>query len=387
MTTQDVWLKMHSAEGFAHAQGGGDITQLLMLYRSASLEVIEGMMRYPELEKVADGYTRKKVREVLSIYLHVEDYFVFERNVPAPRPFPFRIPHHSNYCYRGHSTNDIHDPKQTQGDGMRSYRETVAQDADFADATEAAAWLGFSTRRNPLFLPPRAAAANAKKTPSSAADIDSDLLARLRDAQDFILLDKKPSSPSTSEGPADRVGGTLTAVDMSGSTLPGEGSVGGGPRRPTIRDRVRAMNSQLARSQEQIRELEDTLGSLEAGRDSDRERAARARAAAAEAGRRKLTQKMYRLRGNAAFLEEGLAELDGEITAVRVRLFAERLVSAAPPPGPDSCAGNGLCQEMQQNSTVFSQRSFRILTCRAILSLREHALSRAGLGWAVTTLA
>lgn len=51
---------MHSAEGFA--QGSGDLTQLLMLYRSASLEVIEGMMRYPELEQVADGYTRKKVR-------------------------------------------------------------------------------------------------------------------------------------------------------------------------------------------------------------------------------------------------------------------------------------------------------------------------------------
>ena len=59
---QDVWLKMHSAEGFARAHGGGDLTQLLILYRSASLEIIEGMMRHPELEKVADGYTRKKVR-------------------------------------------------------------------------------------------------------------------------------------------------------------------------------------------------------------------------------------------------------------------------------------------------------------------------------------
>lgn len=209
---------------------------------------------------------------------------------------------------------------------MRSYREAVAQDADFANATEAAAWLGFSSRRNPLFLPPKAST-NGKKTPSSAVDIDSDLLARLRDAQDFILLDKILPSASTSEG-------APTAIDFSGSALPEEGGgdgVGGGgdvgPRRPTIRGRVRAMNSQLVTSQEQIRELEDTLRSLEAGRDSDRERAVRARGAAAEAGRRKMTQKMYRLRGNAAFLEEGLAELDGEITAVRVRLFAERLVS------------------------------------------------------------
>lgn len=53
---------MRSAEGFGQAQGGGGLTQLLMLYRSASLEVVEGMMRYPELEKVADGYTWKKVR-------------------------------------------------------------------------------------------------------------------------------------------------------------------------------------------------------------------------------------------------------------------------------------------------------------------------------------
>lgn len=210
---------------------------------------------------------------------------------------------------------------------MRSYREGVAQDADFADGTEAAAWLGFSTRRNPLFLPPKTAA-NAKKTTSSIIAIDSDQLARLRDAQEFILLNKIGSSSSTSEAPDDGVEGAPTAVEFSGSILPGGGGGGGGgPRRPTIRDRVRAMNSQLATSQEGIRELEDTLRSLEAGRDSDREKVARARGAAAKAGRQKMTQKMYRLRGNAAFLEEGLAELDGEITAVRVRLFAERLVS------------------------------------------------------------
>lgn len=229
---------------------------------------------------------------------------------------------------------------------MRSYREAVAQDADFADRTEAAAWLGFSTRRNPLFLPPKApnaAAATAKTTPSSATGvIDSDLLARLRDAQDFILLDKKGSSSGTSEPPSDGVGGTPTAKDFGGTNLPGEGGGGdgGGPRRHTIRDRVRAINGQLAFSQERIRELEDDLRSLEAGRDSDRERAARARVAATEAGRRNLTQKMYRLRGNAAFLEEGLAELEGEITAVRVRLFAERLVSLGPPCPDHISSGN-----------------------------------------------
>ena len=39
-----------------------------------------------------------------------------------------------------------------------------------------------------------------------------------------------------------------------------------------------------------------------------------------------MAQRMYRLRGDAAFVEDGLEELEGEITAVRVRLFAERLV-------------------------------------------------------------
>lgn len=260
---------------------------------------------------------------------------------------------------------------------MRSYREAVAQDADFANATEAAAWLGFSTRRNPLFLPPKAAAVSAKTTPSSATIIDSDLLARLRDAQDFILLDKKPSSLSTGEAPADGVEGTMTVVDFSGSTLPGEGGGGGGggggPRRPTIRDRVRAMNGQLASSQERIRELEDTLGSLEAGRDSDRERAARARAAAAEAGRRKLTQKMYRLRGNAAFLEEGLAELDGEITAVRVRLFAERLVSSAPPVRVRFICWEWLCQEMTKEHPLLQILQYFYLQSDVVAT-------RAGLG-------
>lgn len=70
MNTQDVWLKMHSAESFTQAQGGADLVQLLTLYRSASLEVIEGMMRHAELEKVADGYTRKKVRGPLQVLVY-----------------------------------------------------------------------------------------------------------------------------------------------------------------------------------------------------------------------------------------------------------------------------------------------------------------------------
>lgn len=86
------------------------------------------------------------------------------------------------------------------------------------------------------------------------------------------------------------------------------------------------MNNQLACAHDRIGELESSLRALEAERDGDSERAARVREAAEGAGRRKLTQKMYRLRGDAAVLEEGLEELDGEITAVRVRLFAERLV-------------------------------------------------------------
>lgn len=52
---------MHSAEGFTNGQGAGDLAQLLKRYRSASLEVIEDMMRCPELEAVADEQTRKKV--------------------------------------------------------------------------------------------------------------------------------------------------------------------------------------------------------------------------------------------------------------------------------------------------------------------------------------
>lgn len=56
---QDVWLKMHSGDGFARIKG--DLARLLSIYRSASLEVVEAMMRHPQLEKVADAFTKKKV--------------------------------------------------------------------------------------------------------------------------------------------------------------------------------------------------------------------------------------------------------------------------------------------------------------------------------------
>ncbi|CAM9103253.1 unnamed protein product [Pylaiella littoralis] len=229
---------------------------------------------------------------------------------------------------------------------MQSYRAAVAQDADFADGIpEAIAWLGFSTRRNPFFLPPKgSAAADANVKPIRDIGIESgdssgDVVARLRDAQDFILLDKKTDSPSAASEPAGNgLGGVPARIDLGGgSTLGGPplpngdgdggggGGGGGGPRRHTTRDRIRVMNNQLACAHDRIGELESSLRALEAERDGDSERAARVREAAEGAGRRKLTQKMYRLRGDAAVLEEGLEELDGEITAVRVRLFAERL--------------------------------------------------------------
>jgi len=225
---------------------------------------------------------------------------------------------------------------------MKSYRAAVAQDADFADGTDAGAWFGFPARRNPLFLPPKApASANARPLPDIGIDgaNSSELLARLRDAQDFILLDKIVTCSSARKPEINGIGGAPLGMDFRGSTLlnggggggdgVGDGGGGSSSRRPTVRDKVQAMNSQLAVSQDRIRKLEGELHSLKVGREGDRERAARARAAAAEAGRRKMTQRMYQLRGDAAILEEGLAELDGEISAVRVRLFAERLASVA----------------------------------------------------------
>ncbi|CAN0059978.1 unnamed protein product, partial [Ectocarpus sp. 4 AP-2014] len=271
---QDVWLKMHSVEVFATTQGGGELAQLLNLYRSASLEIIEDMMQHPDLERVGDKHTAKK------------------------------------------------------GEGMRSFRTALTQDADFADGIpEAIAWLGFPTRRNPLFLPPKGSAETANR-PLSDIGLNSansgDQLARLWDAQDFILLEKQPAPLGGNDGSVEFGGGSGdNAALKSGNNALGGGS--GGRRRPNIRDRIRAMNTQLAGAQGTIRDLEENLRSLEGEREEDRERATRVRGAAREAGQRKMTQRMYRLRGDAAVLEEGIEELDGEITAVRVRLFAERL--------------------------------------------------------------
>ncbi|CAN0032928.1 unnamed protein product, partial [Scytosiphon promiscuus] len=282
---QDLWLKMHSAEGFATVQGSNELARLLRLYRSASLDLIEDIMRHPELEKVADAHTRKK------------------------------------------------------GEGMRSYREAVAQDADFADGIpEAASWLGFLARRNPLFLPPKSAGSDDEHLVAIGIDDagnDGDLLSRMRDAQAFILLEKNHAR-------ADRGGeacgvekevaefapggrGDSAANVFARKSVPPGGDGRGGPRGSRLRGRVRMLNTQLAGAQETIRSLEENLRVLEAERERDTERAARVREAAAEAGRRKMTQRMFRLRGDAAVLEEGIEELDGDVTAFRVRLFAERL--------------------------------------------------------------
>lgn len=223
---------------------------------------------------------------------------------------------------------------------MRSYREAVAQDADFADAIpEAASWLGFSSRRNPLFLPPKAPTANTRPLPDIGFEGEnaSDLLSRLRDAQAFILLEKKNFSGDGETGgfgKDDAVGSAGGGGDHAANTFDRNAPSPGrddrvGPRRSRPRDRVRVLNTQLAGAQETIRDLEENLRLLEAERDRDRERASRVREAAAEAGRRKMSQRMFRLRGDAAVLEEGIEELDGDITAFRVRLFAERLVSLA----------------------------------------------------------
>lgn len=223
---------------------------------------------------------------------------------------------------------------QLQGEGMRSFRTALAQDADFADGIpEAIAWLGFPTRRNPLFLPPKGSAKTANR-PLSDIGLNSansgDQLARLWDAQDFILLEKQPAPLVGNDGSVEFGGGSGNNATLKF----GNNAVGGGSgcrRRPNIRDRIRAMNTQLASAQGTIRDLEEKLRSLEAEREEDRERATRVRGAAREAGQRKMTQRMYRLRGDAAVLEEGIEELDGEVTAVRVRLFAERLVGSTWP--------------------------------------------------------
>lgn len=50
---------MHSGESFATVQG--EVAHLLKMYRGATLEILEDIMRHPQLEKIADAYTKKKV--------------------------------------------------------------------------------------------------------------------------------------------------------------------------------------------------------------------------------------------------------------------------------------------------------------------------------------
>lgn len=226
---------------------------------------------------------------------------------------------------------------------MRSFCESVAHDGDFAEGVPGAvSWLGFPTRLNPLFLRPRG---NSGTNPSNENSIGLEGVdtARLWDAQDFVLLKdgdgntranslgggeakegvRKDSSNNTPARKGVRGQGSTATIGKSG--LPGK-------RRPraTTRDKVSAMNGQLAAAQASIRDLEESLRGLEAEREKNRARATRAGAAAAEAERQKQTQRMYRLRGAAAFLQEEMEEVSAEITMTRGRLFAEQQVRVVP---------------------------------------------------------
>lgn len=209
---------------------------------------------------------------------------------------------------------------------MQSYRELVAQDADFADGIpEAITWLGFTARRNPLFLPPKTTKPSSEIGFNDATDLE-----RLRDAQEFILAPESFRAESTFDsrnsldGGCEITGGTKMMYSCDGRSDNNTATISSVPR--TRRDKLRTLIGQLAIAQETISDLEASLRSLETEREKNRGRAAKAREAATEAGRQKRAQRMYRLRGTAAFLEEDVEELDGEITARRVRLFSEKLV-------------------------------------------------------------
>lgn len=228
---------------------------------------------------------------------------------------------------------------------MRSFRAAVAQDADFADGIpEAAAWLGFRTRRNPLFLPPRSnndeghscAVKNVLGTDGCVGNITGDQLARLWDAQEYALGDVEMRSGTRNED--QKLIGNRAAADIvggEGGEMRPHGAGGGGTESPSgvsrslRRERTRALNAQLAAAQKAITEHDEALHSLEAERDQAKKRAAAAREAAVQAGRQRLSRKMYHLRGIAACLEDGVEDLEREINAVRVRLFAEKLVRAS----------------------------------------------------------
>lgn len=56
---QDLWLKLHSGESFENVQQ--EVVGLLIDYRSATLEILEDMMRQSQLESIADAFYRRKV--------------------------------------------------------------------------------------------------------------------------------------------------------------------------------------------------------------------------------------------------------------------------------------------------------------------------------------
>lgn len=208
----------------------------------------------------------------------------------------------------------------SQGIAFQSFRASVAQDADFASAIpEAAAWLGFSTRRNPLFLP------SVSVEAPRHIGLDGTDMARLRVAQNFALQDPKGT-----------MNGELCNQQQGTGNEAAAGQEEEGPSLCLLsgsrarRDKIRAMDSQIASVKQSIQNLEGSLHLLQEERERRKVRAEKAREAAAEAGQQKLAKKMYRLRGTAAFLEQEVEELSREITAVRVRLFAEQQVVCHP---------------------------------------------------------
>lgn len=207
----------------------------------------------------------------------------------------------------------------------------MARDADFADGIpEARAWLGFSTRCNPLFLPPDG------YNPVHDIGLKGLDMARLKCAQCFFLEESVTEDVVKSDH-------RKNGIDGEGALTPGVTAPDMLPAGRTDGDKLGFLNKQIASAKRSARCLEDSLRSLEKERDKRRDRAMKVRQASAAAEQQRLVQKMYRLRGAAAFLEEGAEELGKEITAVRVRLFAERQVRTSTSTSP-RCSNHPLQQ-------------------------------------------
>lgn len=67
---------MHSGEGLVQVRD--DLSRLLIRYRAASLEVLEDMMRHPQLEPIADALLRRKVRKSYKKGTHNPAYMGFD---------------------------------------------------------------------------------------------------------------------------------------------------------------------------------------------------------------------------------------------------------------------------------------------------------------------